>query len=312
MKGKTWIIAFLLIVAIGSGAYMCVCYQANPLGYFTTDKGLDYYFTDDYARAMKAKYVAAHKNDFDGFILGGSKAGALDVERIEEYSGLKYYNLFLNVGNFSDYLAFTRFLVEQTSAKEIMLQLSSFETVAYTRDYLGTNMQIPAVVEGNWWDRATEHLGFLMANFDTVIDAFRNNRTRDLRTGNPISTGMRNRRGVTLRYLKDPEAQARRERKRLNHELELLFAEDASWEYPTYEQNLNALREMKALCDEHGVALKCLVGASFIGERYRYECSGYYNYLADVVDIVGEVWDFSSYHPINLNVYNFYLSTVSQ
>ena len=305
MKGKTWVIAFLAFLAVGCGVYMGVCYSANPLGYFTVEKGLNYFYTPDNCRVIKTNYVLKHKDEFDAYVVGGSKSGLLDVKQLEEFTGLRYYNMFYNVGNFSDYLAFTRFLIEKAGAKEILLHLSSFEPVAYSREDLGTNMEKPAAVTGGKLDVMLEKLKYLTMNVDTVRKSFRKNRKRNLLDANPLDTGMRNRRDLALRWAVDPEKEAGKLIRDLDEELPLLFAEDAEWETPTYRQNLDALREIKKLCDDAGVNLVVMVGASFVGERFRYECSGYYNYLAQIVNIVGEVWDFSSYHPINMNVYNF-------
>ena len=57
VRGKTWVVLFLSILMAGIGAFMALNYHANPLGYFTTDKGLDYNWTDDYGRSIKAKYI---------------------------------------------------------------------------------------------------------------------------------------------------------------------------------------------------------------------------------------------------------------
>ena len=82
-----------------------------------------------------------------------------------------------------------------------------------------------------------------------------------------------------------------------------MFSQEASTR-PAYDDNLNALREIKALCDENNITLKVVIGASFIGERDTYECSRYYAYLKELVSIT-DVWDFSSFSDINMNPYNF-------
>ncbi|MCR5161110.1 MAG: hypothetical protein K6C06_05000, partial [Lachnospiraceae bacterium] len=59
------------------------------------------------------------------------------------------------------------------------------------------------------------------------------------------------------------------------------------------------------LCDDNGITLKLMIGASFLGERYTYECDEYYDYLRQIVEVAGEVWDFSDFCDVNLNPYNF-------
>ena len=89
----------------------------NPEGYFTNVQGQPYYYKDDCARAIKAKYLLDHKDEIDGIVIGGSKCGAVDTDQMTEYTGLRYYNMYLNLGNFKDYLSFTKFLVQRVEVK---------------------------------------------------------------------------------------------------------------------------------------------------------------------------------------------------
>jgi len=310
MKSKTgskaWIIGFFLIILIGCLSYMYVCFHANPLGYFTNELGIEWYSSDDYTRSIKAKYILAHKDEIEGVIIGGSKAGALDVDLLEEYTGHKYYNMYFNSGNFSDYLAYTRFLVEQTNVKEITVHLSSFEAKSFSRAYRGNNFELPAVVTSGKVGQALEFLKYLMTDYKTMMKARESRPKTIVKNRDLLSDGMRNRRRVTLKFMKDPDAYVTYLLRDFDECMERLFSEYAAYTYDNYALNLNALREMKQICDEKGVALKLMIGASFLNDHFQYEWSGYYNYMADLVGIMGEVWDFSDYNDINMNPYNFY------
>lgn len=308
MKSKSWVLVFLLILAVGIGGYMGINYYADPLGYFSNEKGLDHCFSDDYTRAIKAKYILAHKDEIEAIVMGGSKTGTLETDLFTQYSGLHYYNMYMNIGNFSDYLDFTKLFLEKTNIKELTLSLSSFETRGYDWSNKGTNYKKSAVVVGNKFEQIQEFLTNLMVDQATVREAFTKRMKKNPLSGDPLDRGMRNRRTATLRYLKDPEDNLQKMvLKTYQKDLEELFAEEVEETQEEYRTlNLEALREIKRLCDEKGVTLKVFFGASFLGERNDYECHSYYAYMAEVVNIVGEVWDFSDYNDVNLNPYNFY------
>ena len=81
------------------------------------------------------------------------------------------------------------------------------------------------------------------------------------------------------------------------------FRQEAS-RYTAFDDNIAALKRIKALCDENQVTLKVVIGASFLTERCAYECYRYYDYLRQIVEIT-DVWDFSDYNDVNRNPYNF-------
>ena len=69
---------------------------------------------------------------------------------------------------------------------------------------------------------------------------------------------------------------------------------------------LEALRRIKSVCDANGVELSVVFGPSFITEMAVFDGPQFWNYYGEVVNIVGDVWDFSDYNDIMLNPYNFY------
>lgn len=306
-RSRKWVREFFLLLLIGILAYMGVNYYADALGYFTNAKKKEYYFSDDYARAIKLQYLLDHKDEIQGVILGGSKSGTLDVERMEEYTGLRYYNMYMNIGNFSDYLDFTRFLVKKTDVSEITLSLSSFETLGYDQEDRGNVYKKPALVTGGTFARVQEVLANLMLDQKSVVEALESRGKKEPARGDSVHNGMRNRRGNTLSISKDWDGWVNKTvLKRYDRRLAELFSEKAEDQGQVRAQNLEALRQIKELCSANGVTLKVMFPVSFLGERYDYECPSYYAYFAQIVNIAGEVWDFSDYNDVSLNPYNFY------
>ena len=68
----------------------------------------------------------------------------------------------------------------------------------------------------------------------------------------------------------------------------LSFERDPS--VPAIEQNIEAMRQIKEICDENGVTLKVVIGPTFLAEIYKFEGEAYYDYLRELVKIT-DIWD---------------------
>lgn len=303
MKSKHWLILFFVLLFAGMAGYMAINYSVDPLGYFTVEKGTDYYQSNQYTRAIKTKYVTENAEQIDAVVIGGSKSGVLNTALLSEYTGKNYYNYYFNVGNFSDYRDYITYLVNHQYVSEITLHLSSFE-VDYFQAGTANTQRVPAMVSGNIWNQATEKLSYLLTDIQTLWKNYKKIKKWDVTTLDSTAMGERNRTKQYRSFEKNPVKYTYKNvTKDLDKYLAAMFQQTAETR-PAYDDNLNALREIKTLCDEKGITLKVVIGASFIGERDTYECSRYYAYLKELVSIT-DVWDFSSFSDINLNPYNF-------
>lgn len=309
-KAKKWILTFFLILLVLTPCYMAVNYAVDPMFYFTVRKGGTWYASNEYGRAVKSQYVLKNRGSIDAVVLGGSKSGVLNVQKLSEYTGLNYYNFYIESGNFSDYLTYAEFLVKKCGIKEILLHISSFEVMNYSLDYRTSDTwRIPAVVNGNFIDKALECLKFLMTDSSKLLKAIREKGDKES-TSDLLADGMKRWVKMREKYAQDPEASVQQYwYKEYPEHLKVLFSGVNSVEQPHYEENLNALKQIRRICDEYGTTLHVVIGASSLSERYHYEqdqYDRYYAYLRGIVDICGSVWDFSSFNDINLNPYNFY------
>ena len=303
-KEKRWVLLFLAIVLAGVLIYMLICYRANPEGYFTNVKSLPYYYKDDYARAIKAEYMLSHRDEIDGIILGGSKCGAVDTDLMKECTGLSYYNMYLQLGNFKDYLSYTRFAAEKVKVKEILLVLSCYEVLSYDRTYRGNNYHTPALLEGSLADRIREFLSWMIVDPDTLKSSFKRQKQNPA-YADAVADGRRTRMREILSYQEDPDAYAKKILSEYEEHLGLLFSGDIPDHTKVMKQNLEALEEMIDICQRNDVTLKVVIGPATMTERYRYEDESYYDYMVSLVRTCGEVWDFSDYNAINMNLYNY-------
>lgn len=303
-KSKRWIAGFLLIVLLAVACYMAVCYRMNAGGYFTNIQGQPYYFKDDFSRAIKTKYILEHKDEIEGIILGGSKCGAVDTDLMTEYTGLHYYNMYLNLGNFKDYLSFTKFLAEEVQVKEITLILSNYEVLCYDRTTGGNNYRTPALFSKNLFNRAAEFFSWMIVDPETLQESIDRSK-KSPAFSDSLADGRRTRYWEILSYKQDPVWFTQRMLDRYEERLGLLFTGEVEDYTDNMKQNLAALREIKEICEVNDINLRVVIGPSVMTERYRYETEDFYSYCKDIVNTIGEVWDFSDYNDVNMNLNNY-------
>ncbi|MBQ6321653.1 MAG: hypothetical protein IJI24_02165 [Lachnospiraceae bacterium] len=308
MKSKKWVCLFALIVFLGIGGYMALNYYANPFGYFTMQKGYDFFPQEGYTRSVKAQYILEHKDEIEAVILGGSKSGAIDPARLTEYTGLQYYNCCFNIGRFPDYLDFVQFLAKYTNVKEITLHLSSFETLYYSKWLTIKKLQSPAVLTQNRWEMLTEFLSYLMVDVDTLRTALKERTTHWVEGCDVLANGRKTWDTQLKQYWADPEGYInRRVANKRKQRISSMFTQNSTRykQAEAREVNVECMREIVDICKKNGITLKVIIGASFIGERYTYECAEYYAYLAELVYLCDQIWDFSDTNDYNKNPYNF-------
>ncbi len=303
-NSKRWVAGFLALVLLCVAAYMAVCYRMNPEGYFTNVQGQPYYFKDDFSRAIKARYILEHRDEIEGVVIGGSKCGAVDTDRMTEYTGLRYYNMYLNLGNFKDYLSFTKFLAEVVGVKEITLILSNYEVLCYDREYRGNNYHTPALFSGKWTSQAAEFLSWMIVDPKTILNS-KERQNKNPAFADSLVDGRRSRMSDIRKYNEDPDAFAQRILNQYDERLGLLFSGEIEDYTDVMKLNLEALKQIKEICADNEVNLRVVIGPSVMTERYRYETEDFYEYCREIVNIIGQVWDFSDYNDINMNLYNY-------
>lgn len=307
ISGKSWVISTIigfLAVVLFLGA---MNFFMDPFSYFRLSDGEFTEFQDSesaYFRYIKAKQVEFSDGKYDAFIIGGSKAGALRPETLNAVDGHNYFNCWILSGNLREYYLYTKFILENTDAKKILLHISGPEIREKDRSILGEVYQTPAVVKGD--SEIPEYIEFLGKDISLSWDILMQKLNGTYQVTNPaLENGLRN---IAYRYRaveKDPAGYvAVAVLHDYQDNLRKLF--DVTPKNAVINESLDYMKQIKKLCNEAGVELQVVIGASFINELYEYEAKSYWAYLIQIVDIFGEVWDFSGYNDINLNPYNFY------
>lgn len=259
------------------------------------------------ARQLKTNYISQKKMMQNAFILGGSKAGALQPEKLKNYTENDYYNLYVPQGNFRDYGLFVNYLLNtyDRSIQEFILHLSSHESEKFSKV-----PYIPIQMQRNVFSKIHSYLQFIQQEY-LILDKTKLIEDLKKRNNKPIlftEFGARNPLSDLYRQTeleKNPKVFKKTVFSywgKYETALNNLFKQTVN--LPACERNIEELRKIKKVCDSKNVKLNIVIGPTFIGELYKYASSQYIKYLKDIVSIC-PVWNFSGINDIDLNPYNF-------
>lgn len=128
MTAKRWTISFAIIIIIVLTGIAILNIVVDPYGYFDGIDGANKNIHDNsYIRVFKANHIKKYGNNYDAYLIGGSKGGCYTSDKLKELDGYNYYNTFITCGNFQEYYIFADYIINQTDAKKIILNLSGFE-----------------------------------------------------------------------------------------------------------------------------------------------------------------------------------------
>lgn len=127
ITAKIWCAFFGAACLLAMAIIIGTNYILDPHGYFlNTPYGQDG-SEQISVRNAKIRYIKENPDVYTGFILGGSRTGALDPALTSENTGLSFYNLCFPHGHQEDYEMLVDFIIAHTPARHIILQLNGQE-----------------------------------------------------------------------------------------------------------------------------------------------------------------------------------------
>lgn len=303
MNAKKWTLGFVFLIILCLLFIAGANFFIDPYGYFSARKGENYTMDEeDYLREQKAEHIKYHADDYDAYLVGGSKAGALHSDKLSEIDGYRYYNCWLLSGNFEDYYNYSKYIIETAHPKKILLHISTSEIAQFDREAKGDIYEVPAVMSGE--SKIAEVVKFLFKNLSVSFDTITNTEP----TYPVLPTGERN---LTKYY----------EYYNAHHDKTQYYDYLMKAQVDPYlprlingtkdkadlvNSNLEYLKEIKRLCDKNGVELQVFLSTLFIGEMVGYEGNSFYNWLSQMVEITGGLWCFNNYNDLVFNPFNYY------
>ncbi len=148
MKLKSYIITFLSGVLAFLVFFAAFNMIVDPFGVFGDrlfDR-YDYNMTNN-PRIAKIGYLDREHERYDSYIIGCSKT-ALSVEKLNEYTGASFYNMLMYGGDMYDIEATARYIIENYSPKNIIVNMGLEEAAGYNTESDPTKGNLHAKAEG--------------------------------------------------------------------------------------------------------------------------------------------------------------------
>lgn len=299
MTAKKWSISFVIIIIIILLGIAILNVIVDPYDYFDGIDGINSNIHDNsYIRVFKANHIKKFGNNYDAYLIGGSKGGCYQSEKLKELDGYNYYNTFITCGNFEEYYIFSKFIIENTNAKKIILNLSGFECLFDVRT--GLKQETPTILTGK--SEIAEFISFLFKNPKLSIDEIRHSSATDRQNDDGsrnLATYYKNRSKNPEKYVNEKVIYD------LDKDLKMMFEKFSTRTFSSFPNDINYLRKIVNLCKENNVELLVINSPTPLTSRQDFESEVYINFLAQVAQVT-DFWDFTSYNDINLNPYNFY------
>ena len=160
---KKWILLFALVFIGLTVAIGFFNYKADLFGYWASSRDdvdhLTTYGKAAFGRKVKSNYIRRNPQKYSAVIFGGSNAGVLDPDLVNQLTGNKTYNYWNPHGISKDYRLLTAFCIKtMPNLKQIMIQISNEEFHATPSD---PQCNLPKYISGK--GETLEMLSFIFS-----------------------------------------------------------------------------------------------------------------------------------------------------
>lgn len=264
MKFKKWIIAFIGGLFLVAG-YNIIIDPFDVSGDNVIKWGS--YNLVNNPRVAKIAYLDEHHEQYDSYIIGGSKSSSISPELLNNYYGdASFYSMMMSDADFHDYEKTVTYLINHYEVKNIVLHMSLQELGHYNEEatnFKQRQRQIDSPVYGqiipetgvyNKVKRDQEEI--------TSIDKFmENNPNFEVSVGQIQSVAL--------------------------------------------DKNVESLKRIKEFAEAHNVHFTLITGATYKSELSKYNLDDLKIYWEKVADVT-PFWDFTGYTSISNDPRYFY------
>ena len=306
---QKWCLLFGFVCVFAIAGIVAVNYLLNRDGYFSKS---DYGQANDFnahlvTRNAKISYIKKNPDLFTGFIIGGSRAMILDPEIISRYTGLAFYNMGFSLGFQEDYERTINFLIENTQAKHIILQLhGEEETFLKNSPERWAELKNLYVFDSRPMSKLMELKTVLLRNIATssVISYLIN-----IIFGKSPAVFRFNENGyVSNSQMDDPDYFRTVDEKIIpvfKSTYRNIFRDKNSlYMSPDTKLIYDSLKRIKMNCMLKGITLTIVLAPSSPFVLSRNESPDYWEYLRNIA-MISSFYNFNGYSSYNFNPYNF-------
>lgn len=273
----------------------------DPFGVFG-DKIFDWYAYDmtQNPRIAKIAYLDEHHGEYDSYIIGSSKTSSYSVEKLNEYTGARFYNMIMYGGDMYDAQKTAEYVINNYEVKNIILNIGIEEMYSYDYEDDDTKGNLHAKVEGE--SELLFYLKYAFLNPQYSLDKLEAYFERGyLPTADDVFIPET---GVYNKTVRDAESITGEAEFFENNPEFYLYREDGR-RGEAIDKAVESVRAVKELCESRGIDFKLIASPLYDTEIEDYDYNDlctYWQKLAEVTDI----YDFTGYSPVSMDARYFY------
>lgn len=301
MITKKWIKIFTISLLITAVFICSFNYIIDPFGVFG-DNFLKWYSYDmvNNPRIAKIAYLDKYNENYDSYIIGGSKSSSISPALLNKYYGdANFYSMMMYGGDFYDYEKTMHYLIENYEVKNIVIHMSMHEISHYNEPNLTINTELSAKVTG-----------------DSLFQFYFKFLTLNLKYSFKKLEGLLRRKIDSFEYSQiKPEDGVYNKIRRDAEDLGTL--EEFLLKYPEFknelpkvtgdaiDNNVDALMRMKNYCEERNITFLLITAPTYYKEMDKYNIKDVITYWKKLASVT-EFWDFTGYTSISYDARHFY------
>ena len=288
LSSKKWFFSFLSMILLVAVLVALLNFTIDPFGVFG-DHFFDWYsfnFTNN-PRVAKIAYLDKHYKEYDSYIIGSSTTSAYSVEKLNAYTGNKFYNLFMYGCDLYDVAKTVSYVIDNYEVKNIIMPIGLREAVKYDfeDDILTDNLHIKVDGDSEFYF----YLKYLFAN-----PKYSTNKIHDYLNDSYLPQKFDvflERTGVYDKTERDVEPIS---------DMEQYFVNYPAFNSYDYHPNqmeyffecLACISEIKAKCDEKGINFTLIFSPEYYLQKNYYNIEELKNFWV-ALSAITDFWDFS-------------------
>ncbi|MDR1325671.1 MAG: hypothetical protein LBK00_06510 [Treponema sp.] len=301
ITAKVWCALFVAACLLAMAIIIGTNYILDPYGYFLNTHYGQSGQEPISVRNAKIRYIKENPDVYTGFIIGGSRTGALDPALASEYTGLSFYNFCFPFGYQEDYEMLVDLIIAHTQARHIILQLNGQEIQERGRESKGVehlyaldgkaSSKVAELTTVLLYAPIRKLLNFILKKPEYIPRVQSNGMIEYIGQYNPTEA-------ASLGFVEKtitPVFQSLYQR---------IFLEKTAADFPMREFFFESLLRVREKCAMNDIKLTVLLAPSSVYVLAETESPLYWDYLRNMAAITG-FYNFNGYSPYNFNPYNF-------
>jgi peptidoglycan/xylan/chitin deacetylase (PgdA/CDA1 family) len=301
MTYDKWLKKFVLFGLLTACLLILFNWATDPFGVFGDIffNRYSYNMTNN-PRTAKIAYIDKHHENYNSYVIGGSKSGALSPEILNSYiEGAKFYNMFFYGGDMYDMEKTALYLLKNYEVKNLVVNIGLEEGAFYNEESDPLKGINHCKVEGK--SSLLFYGKHLFANpkyaFDKIVSVIRQGYLPDAQNVFVPETGLYDKRVRDRESIVDYDEYLRNNQG---------FRQDLGKASLSQIENFKkSLKAIKTACEEKNVNLIVIASPVYEKEIRMYdeeELTAFWEAIAEVTDF----WDFSGYSPVSRDERYFY------